>query len=120
MRKTFKMKALFVMIPVLTAISLVHTYVSITSETEMVRDEIIKRAETMTTLATKTGELPILSGNPELLKATVTFLKANSEVSSVTFYDAGKRVLIHSGPAMPPAPPRPPQRSVPRTRRPEW
>jgi signal transduction histidine kinase len=98
MRKTFKMKALFIMIPVLTAISLVHTYVSVRSEKEMVRSQIVKRAETMTTLATKTGELPILSGNSELLKGTVAFLKTNSEVSSVTFYDAAQKVLIHDGP----------------------
>ena len=95
---TFKTKALFIMIPVLTLMSLCHTYVSITTEKEMVRSQIIKRAETMTTLATKTGELPILSGNAELLKGTVAFLKANSEVSSVTFYDAAQRVLIHEGP----------------------
>ncbi|OGU10884.1 MAG: hypothetical protein A2075_07020 [Geobacteraceae bacterium GWC2_58_44] len=98
MRVTFKMKALFVTIPVLIVVSLVHTYVSISTEKDLVRKEIIKRAETITTLATKTGELPILSGNAELLKGTVAFLKINSEVSSVTFYDASKRELIHDGP----------------------
>ena len=97
MRMTFKAKALLTMIPVLTAMSLVHTYFSIRGEKEMVRGQIAKRAETMTTLATKTGELPILSGNAELLKGTVAFLRSNSEVSSVTFYDAAKRVLIQSG-----------------------
>ena len=105
MRITFKAKALLVMIPVLTSMSLVHTWVLINSEKEMVRSQIIKRAETMTILATKTGELPILSGNSELLKGTVAFLKGNSEVSSVTFYDAARKLLIHSGPAIPAAPP---------------
>jgi hypothetical protein len=95
---TFKMKALFFMIPILILMSLVHTHVSITSEKAMVRREIIKRAETITTLATRTGELPILSGNPALLKGTVDFLKANSDVSSVTFYDSSQRELIHDGP----------------------
>jgi len=97
MSMTFKMKALLFMIPILILTSLVHTYVSIRSEKAMVRSEIIKRAETITTLATKTGELPILSGNPELLKGTVAFLKVNSDVSSVTFYDRSKKVLIHDG-----------------------
>ena len=95
---TFKMKALFFMIPILVVMSLVHTCVSIRSEKAMVRSEIVKRAETITTLATKTGELPILSGNPEQLKGTVAFLKANSDVSSVTFYDSSQRELIHDGP----------------------
>ena len=98
MRATFKTKALLVMIPVLIIVSLVHTFVSIKSEKDLVRNEIIKRAETITTLATKTGELPILSGNAELLKGTVAFLKINSEVSSVTFYDSYQRQLIHDGP----------------------
>jgi signal transduction histidine kinase/CheY-like chemotaxis protein len=97
MRITFKTKALFFTIPVLIVMSLVHTYISIKSEKGMVRREIIKRAETITTLATKTGELPILSGNPELLKGTVAFLKVNSDVSSVTFYDSFRRELIHDG-----------------------
>jgi len=95
---TFKMKALFFMIPILIVMSLVHTHVSITSEKAMVRREIIKRAETITTLATRTGELPILSGNPALLRGAVDFLKANSDVSSVTFYDSSQRELIHDGP----------------------
>jgi signal transduction histidine kinase/DNA-binding NarL/FixJ family response regulator len=95
--KSFKMKALFFMIPVLVVMSLVYTYESIRSEKEIIRNEIIKRAETITTLATKTGELPILSANPELLKGTVSFLRANAEVSSVTFYDAGRSMLIHGG-----------------------
>jgi signal transduction histidine kinase/ActR/RegA family two-component response regulator len=97
MRKTFKTKALLVTIPVLVVVSLVHTVVSIKREQSLVRREIMKRAETITTLATKTGELPILSGNPELLKGTVAFLKNNSEVSSVTFYDAARRELIRDG-----------------------
>lgn len=95
--KSFKMKALVFVIPVLVVMSLVYTYESIRTEKEIIRNEIIKRAETITTLATKTGELPILSANPELLKGTVSFLRANAEVSSVTFYDAGKSVLIHGG-----------------------
>lgn len=98
MRMTFKMKALFFMIPILIVMSLVHSYVSIKNEKALVRREIVKRAETITTLATRTGELPILSENLDLLKGTVAFLKANSDVSSVTFYDSSQRELIHDGP----------------------
>ena len=95
--KSFKMKALLFMIPALVGMSSVFTFVSIYSEKEITRNEIVKRAETITTLATKTGELPILSGNPELLQGTVAFLRANSEVSSVTFYDKEMTQLIHDG-----------------------
>ncbi|HJV67307.1 MAG TPA: ATP-binding protein [Geomonas sp.] len=97
---TFKMKALLVTSPVLIVVSLVYTCISIRTEQSLVRSEIVKRAETITTLATKTGELPILSGNPELLKEAVAFLKRNAEVSSVTFYDQSQRELIHDGPAV--------------------
>ncbi|MBJ6725012.1 ATP-binding protein [Geomesophilobacter sediminis] len=100
MRITFKMKALFVMIPVLIVVSVVHTLVTIKTEKEMIRREILKRAATMTTLATKTGELPILSGNAELLQRTVAFLKATDDVASVTFYDSARRQLIHDGPPL--------------------
>ncbi len=97
MKTTVKMKALLFMIPLLVIMSLIFTYASIRSEKQIIRSEIIKRAETITTLATKTGELPILSGNPELLKSTAAFLMANSEVASVTFYDSGMTMLVHSG-----------------------
>lgn len=103
MRMTVKVKALFIMIPFLVIVSLIHTWQSIRIEKRIVRSEIIKRAEAITTLATRTGELPILSGNPELLKNTVEFLRANSEVSSVTFYDSSLKMLIHDG-APAPAP----------------
>lgn len=106
MKMTFKMKSLFIMIPILIVVSLIFTFVSIKTEKDIIRNEIIKRAETITTLATKTGELPILSGNPELLKGTVSFLKANSEVSSVAFYNSKMEMLIHDGvPFSSPVPP---------------
>lgn len=97
MRMTFKMKSLFIMIPILVIVSLIFTFVSIKTEKEIIRNEIIKRAETITTLATKSGELPILSGNSEQLKSAVSFLRANSEVSSVAFYDSRMEMLAHDG-----------------------
>ncbi len=97
MIKGFKTKALAIMIPLLVSISLFYTFDSIRTEKEIIRSEIIKRAETVTSLATKSGELPILSGNSELLKNTVSFLRANSEVAAVTFYDRNMALLIHSG-----------------------
>jgi signal transduction histidine kinase len=94
---TFRIKALFFMIPLLLLMSFVHTWESIRAGKGVIRSEIIKRAEAITTLATKTGELPILSGNPEQLKSTAAFLKANTEVAAVTFYDSRMTPLIHDG-----------------------
>ncbi|MBT0664201.1 response regulator [Geobacter pelophilus] len=94
---SFRTKALLFVIPVLVLISLSYTYESLRIEKRIIRSEILKRAETITTLATKTGELPLLSLNQEQIANAVAFLKANSEVSSVTFYDANHQVLLHDG-----------------------
>ena len=96
-KMTFRIKALIFMIPLLLLMSFVHTWESIRVGKEVIRSEIIKRAEAITTLATKSGELPILSGNPELLKSTAAFLKSNAEVSEVTFYDNKMIMMIHDG-----------------------
>ena len=77
----------------------------------IIREEILKRAEVITALATKNGELPILSGSPRLLKDIASFLKARSDVASVAFYDSGMNELIHDGLR----PRRPPPRLAPNT-----
>ncbi len=94
---TFRIKALLFMIPLLLIMSFFHTWESIRVGKGIFRSEIIKRAEAITTLATKTGELPVLSGNLELLKSTAAFLKSNSEVATVTFYDNRMEQLLHDG-----------------------
>lgn len=94
---TLRVKALLFIIPLLLFMSFVHTWDSIRAGKEVIRSEIIKRAEAITTLATKTGELPILSGNHELLKSTAAFLKSNTEVAAVTFYDSNMTLLIDDG-----------------------
>ncbi|MBI5575117.1 MAG: PAS domain S-box protein [Deltaproteobacteria bacterium] len=100
MNLTFKMKSMAFVMAILVVVSLVYTYETIKNEKEITRNEIIKRAETITTLATKTGELPILSGNAELLKNTLSFLRSGSEVSSFTFYDSSMKMLVHDGPPL--------------------
>ena len=109
---TFRIKALLFMIPLLLIISFVHTWESIRAGKGVIRSEIIKRAEAITTLATKTGELPILSGNPELLKSTAAFLKSNTEVASVSFYDKQMGLMIHDGPPIARHPTTPPSSPV--------
>lgn len=96
-RLTFRKKALLLILPILCIVSAVYTFDAIRTEKEIVRTEIIKRAEAITALATRTGELPLLSGNPELLRNTVMSLRANAEVAAVTFFDSGMNLLIHDG-----------------------
>ncbi len=105
MRLTFRSKALLFVLPILCIVSIVYTYEAIRTEKAIVRTEIIKRAEAITALATRTGELPILSGNPELLKGAVASLRANSEVSSVGFYDNRMKLLAADGFPVPSQPP---------------
>jgi PAS domain S-box-containing protein len=97
MRLSFRKKALLLILPILGIVSAVFTFDAIRTEKEIVRTEIIKRAEAITTLATRTGELPLLSGNPELLRNTMLSLRASSEVAAVTFFDSGMNIVIHDG-----------------------
>jgi signal transduction histidine kinase/FixJ family two-component response regulator len=94
---SFRIKALLFMIPLLLLMSFAHTWESIRAGKGVIRSEIIKRAEAITTLATKTGELPILSGNAEQLKSAAAFLRSNTEVAAVTFYDIKMTPLTHDG-----------------------
>ena len=104
MKLTFKNKALYLMIPILVLMSSVYTYDAIKKEKGIMRADIIKRAEIITKLATKTGELPILSGNPELLKNAASFLKDTPGVIFVSFYDNKMNLLVHDGSPVPELP----------------
>jgi len=97
MKITVKIKALLFTIAVIVSISLIYTYESIRTEKGIIRSEIVKRAEAITSMATKNGELPLLSGSPRLLKDITSFLKARGDVAAVTFYDRSMKELIHEG-----------------------
>lgn len=98
MKITVKTKALLFTIAVIVSISLIYTYESIRTEKRIIRSEIVKRAEAITSMATKNGELPLLSGSPRLLKDITSFLKARGDVAAVTFYDRSMKELINEGP----------------------
>ncbi|BCB96930.1 hypothetical protein JZK55_18520 [Dissulfurispira thermophila] len=101
MRLTFRAKALFLMISILIFVSMVYTYEAIKTEKEISRKEIIKRSEVVTTLASKTVELPIISENAELLKKTAAFIRNSPDVAFVSFYDKKENLLIHEGSLFP-------------------
>jgi signal transduction histidine kinase len=97
MRLSFRQKALAFILPILAIVSAVYTYEAITTEKKIMRSEIVKRAEAITRLGTKTGELPIISGNPELFKNTIAYLKDSPEVLSVAFFDRDMKMLADEG-----------------------
>lgn len=97
MRLTFRKKALFLMIAILIFVSLIYTWETIRAGTDISRDEIMKRSEVITTLASKTVELPILSGSADLLKNTALYIKELPDVAFVSFFDKEKNLLIHEG-----------------------
>lgn len=95
---TFRRKALFVAIPGLIIASTVYTVDALRTETAIMKEEITKRAEVVAQLASRIGELPILSGNRELMKNAISSLKDVPEVSFVAFYDDKMVLLAESRP----------------------
>src|SRR5208283_3869628 len=65
---SFREKAVLFLVPTIIVISLVYTFESIHSERLILRNEIIKKGETIAALAGRNAELPILSENLEQLK----------------------------------------------------
>ncbi|MDO8785822.1 MAG: PAS domain S-box protein, partial [Syntrophales bacterium] len=101
MRLTFRIKAFLFMALVLIAVSAVFTYETIQAQKEIARSEIIKRSEVFTILASKTGELAVLSRNEALLDSAATFLKGLSDVLFVVFYDNNMNLIAHKGMPVP-------------------
>jgi len=96
MRLSFRQKALAFILPILAIVSAVYTYEAITTEKKIMRSEIVKRAEAITRLGTKTGELPIISGNPELFKNTIAYLK-DSPSTLCRLFDRDMKILADEG-----------------------
>lgn len=97
MKPTIRIKAICFTIALIVAVSAAYTFEAIRAEKEIVRAEIVKRAEAITSIAAKNGELPLLSGSPRLLKDIASFLKSRGDVASVTFFDSRMKELIHDG-----------------------
>ncbi len=100
---TLKRKALCIALPGLIIASTVFTYDALKTERTIMRDEIRKRAEVLAHLASRMGELPILSGNAELIRGAIASLRGVPEVSSVAFYDRRMNLLMQDGLVLPPA-----------------
>jgi signal transduction histidine kinase/ActR/RegA family two-component response regulator len=94
---SFRRKALWVAIPGLIITSVVYTFDAVRTEKAIMKGEITKRAEVVAHLASRIGELPLLSGNPELMKDAILTLKSVPEVSFVAFYNNKMDLLMKDG-----------------------
>ncbi|MBW2467456.1 MAG: response regulator [Deltaproteobacteria bacterium] len=66
-------------------------------ERRLLRDEIIKRGEVLTTIAAKNAELPLLSDNAELVENAAFSISEIKNVPFVTFYDSQFEPIVHQG-----------------------
>ena len=94
---SFRRKALWVAIPGLIITSIVYTFDAVRTEKAIMKGEITKRAEVVAHLASRIGELPLLSGNPELMRDAISTLKSVPEVSFVAFYNSKMDLLMKDG-----------------------
>ncbi|MBI4824888.1 MAG: GAF domain-containing protein [Nitrospirae bacterium] len=94
---TFRNKIILSAVLGLTLASFVFTFEAVRTENAIMRSEIIKKAELVTELASKLGELPLISGNPELMKKAMISLKNVSEISFIAFYDNNMALLEKEG-----------------------
>jgi signal transduction histidine kinase/CheY-like chemotaxis protein/HAMP domain-containing protein len=105
MRLSFKSKALLVICPIIVLISIAYTLAAIRNQQKLLRDEIIKRGEILAAVAAKSAELPLLAGNPELIKNTAVAFSEIRNVPFVTFFSPDFKPLVHEGVSAPLQPP---------------
>ncbi len=94
---TFRRKAICVAIPVLMVASVVYTYDSVRTGSAIMKEEIKKKADVLAHLASRIAELPLLSGNPEIMRNAISTLKSVPDVSFVAFYDNKMNLLAKEG-----------------------
>ena len=100
---TFRGQAVLFLIPMIVIISTVYTVESIYTERNILRNEIIKKGETIATIAARNAELPVLSENLEQLKSSALSVMAIKDVAYVSFLDKSFEILIHEGKKVPKA-----------------
>jgi signal transduction histidine kinase/CheY-like chemotaxis protein len=94
---TFRGQAMLFLVPVIVVISLVYTVESISTQRKILRSEIIKKGETIATIAARNGEIPVLSENLEQLKNSALSVMEIKDVAFVTYLNRHYEVLLHEG-----------------------
>lgn len=94
---TFRWQAILFLLPMIIIISAVYTMESISTERKILRNEIIKRGETIASITAKNAELPLLSENPEQMKNSTQPLMEIKEVAFVSLINSHSEILFHAG-----------------------
>ncbi|MFA7061694.1 MAG: ATP-binding protein [Pedobacter sp.] len=94
---TFRGQAVLFLLPLIIIISMVYTIESIYTERKILRNEIIKKGETIATIAAGSAELPVLSENLEQLKNAALSVMKIKDVAFVSFLNKRFEILIHEG-----------------------
>lgn len=102
---TFKGQAILFLVPTVILMSAVYTFESISTERKILRNEIIKKGETIATIASRNAELPVLSENIEQLRSSALSVMEIRDVAFVTFLNKRFEILLHEGKKYPLGPP---------------
>ena len=94
---TFRGQAVLFLIPMIVIISTVYTIESIYTQRKILRNEIIKKGETIATIAAGSAELSLLSENLEQLKSSALPVMEIKDVAFVSFLNKRSEVLLHEG-----------------------
>lgn len=94
---TFRGQAVLFLFPLIIIISMVYTIESISTERKILRNEIIKKGETIATIAARNAELSLLSENVEQLKISAKPLMEIKDVAFVSFLNKRSEILLHVG-----------------------
>jgi len=100
-------KAVLFLVPAMAVVSLVYTAETIGTERRMLRSEIIKKGQTLATIAARNAELPILSENREQLQRSALTLLEIQDVSYVSFRNRRSEILFREGRGADPGTPPP-------------
>lgn len=109
---TFKGQALLFLFPMIVIISMVYTIESISTEKRILRNEILKKGETIAAIAARSTELSLLSENRDQLKSSARQLLEIKDVAFVSFLNKRSAILLNEGkqypmtPALPASPDR--------------
>ena len=98
---TFRGQAVLFLFPLIVIISMVFTFESISTERKILRNEIIKKGETIAAIAARNAELSLLSENVEQLKISARPLMEIKDVAFVSFLNKSSKILYHEGIQLP-------------------
>ncbi|MBF0618369.1 MAG: HAMP domain-containing histidine kinase [Nitrospirae bacterium] len=94
--ESFRYKILTFTIAVMAIISVVYTYESVKTEKNIMRAELIARAEEVISLMARASELAVLSENGEYLRKSLNSITSIKDVTAAVLFDKNWRPLIRT------------------------